>query len=181
MNKHKMSKKLLATIMTFAMLITMFPSGVFAQDSGSKYENGQVVSGTVTNTENGVTMNKYVTGNAQDGYELTLEGYASNQLTTTSTSTPLDIVLVLDVSGSMEDDISGIYTSTGEKDWSYDSVGKNSRYYFLAFGLADCNASTAFSIPKSAWVAPIGYNSSTACDKVLAPESELTFVSDLTI
>lgn len=131
MNKHKMSKKLLATIMTFAMLITMFPSGVFAQDSGNGYQNGQVVTGTVPNTENGVTVNKYVTGNAQDGYELTLEGYASNQLTTTSTSTPLDIVLVLDVSGSMEDDISGIYTSTGEKDWSYDSVGKHSRYYFL--------------------------------------------------
>ena len=110
MNKHKMSKKLLATIMTFAMLITMFPSGVFAQDSGNGYQNGEIVSGTVTNTENGVTVNKYVTKDG-DKYNLTLEGYASNQLTTTSTSTPLDIVLVLDVSGSMDDEFIGEVTT----------------------------------------------------------------------
>ena len=127
MNKHKMSKKLLATIMTFAMLITMFPSGVFAapEGGGNGYENGQVVSGTeqapVTNSANGVTVNKYVTGDAESGYKLTLEGYASNKLTTTSTSTPLDIVLVLDVSGSMDEDFSSetiVYQEVYDIKWN---------------------------------------------------------------
>ena len=130
MNKHKMSKKLLATIMTFAMLITMFPSGVFAQDSGNDYQNGQVVSGTddqkISAENNGVTVNKYVTKDG-DKYNLTLEGYASNQLTTTSTSTPLDIVLVLDVSGSMDENI--IDASDTWKEVYSDELDTSKTYY----------------------------------------------------
>ena len=137
MNKHKMSKKLLATIMTFAMLITMFPSGVFAQDSGNGYQNGEIVSGTVTNSANGVTVNKYVTQDENGNYNLTLEGYASNKLTTTSTSTPLDIVLVLDVSGSMKDPIgteSVEYRPVEKESWTKNDIDdkRAPQYYYLA-------------------------------------------------
>lgn len=129
MNKHKMSKKLLATIMTFAMLITMFPSGVFAAPGDG--ENGQVVSGTeqapVTNSANGVTVNKYVTQDENGNYNLTLEGYASNELTTTSTSTPLDIVLVLDVSGSMDENF--IDASDTWKEVYSDELDTSKTYY----------------------------------------------------
>ena len=38
-------------------------------------------------------------------YSLTLEAYVTNEVTKGSKTTPLDIVLVLDVSGSMDDDL----------------------------------------------------------------------------
>ena len=48
--------------------------------------------------DNAVHVTKSVSG---DGKTLTLEAYATNTMTTVTTYEPLDIVLVLDVSGSM--------------------------------------------------------------------------------
>lgn len=78
-------------------------------------------------------MNKYVSGNVEDGYRLTLEAFASNQLTTTTTTTALDIVLVLDVSGSMKElltDSKTVYTPTYEisKENSYYVETRSDRY-----------------------------------------------------
>ena len=103
--KHTLSRKLLATLLTATMLITMFPANVFAGEPGS----GEPTT-SVTSESNGVTVNKYVSGDSESGYNLTLEAYASNQLTTTTTTTPLDITLVLDVSGSMDDHFIDGYT-----------------------------------------------------------------------
>ena len=132
--KHTLSRKVLATLLTAAMLITMMPSAMFANG-----DSGQAIQGTVndpiTATSNGVTVNKYVTGNSEDGYNLTLEAFASDQLTTTTNTTPLDIVLVLDVSGSMDEklgDGSLTYTATKQIQWSYSDIGKKDRYYYLA-------------------------------------------------
>ena len=109
--KHTLSRKVLATLLTAAMLITMLPSAMFANGDGS---GGQAIQGTVDNpitaTSNGVTVNKYVSGNSENRYNLTLEAFASDQLTTTTNTTPLDIVLVLDVSGSMDDNFIDAYT-----------------------------------------------------------------------
>lgn len=65
--------------------------------------------------DKGVVANKKVTPNEDGTYTLTLEAYATGSSVTTVTeeSVPLDIVLVLDVSGSMKDPFE-IYT--GEKD-----------------------------------------------------------------
>ena len=53
--------------------------------------------------ENGVSTGKSVTGPNSDGtYTVTLETFATGTSTVTKTSTPVDVVLVLDVSGSME-------------------------------------------------------------------------------
>ena len=103
--KHKLPRRILAMLLAICMFVTMFPSAMFAVGDG----NGQGAT-SVTSTENGVTVNKYVTGNEQEGYELTLEAYASDQLTTTTSTTPLDIVLVLDVSGSMDQKFTGSTT-----------------------------------------------------------------------
>ena len=55
-------------------------------------------------TGSGVELKKSVT-EAKDGeYKITLEAYATGSSEMSSTSTPVDIVLVLDVSGSMKDD-----------------------------------------------------------------------------
>ncbi len=103
--KHILSRKVIATLLTMAMLVTLFPASMFAGEPGSA-----TTENSVTATENGVTVNKYVSEDGKGDYNLTLEAYASNQLTTTTTTTPLDITLVLDVSGSMDDHFIDGYT-----------------------------------------------------------------------
>lgn len=66
----------------------------YIKDQGGKVEkDGLVMSKTIKEGENGQFL-------------LTLEAYATGSTTTTTTTDPVDIVLVLDVSGSMKDNIS---------------------------------------------------------------------------
>lgn len=111
--KHKLSRRILAVLLMAAMLITMLPSAMFAAPTEPTPANNGSGRGTtsVTNTENGVTVNKYVTGNKDSGYNLTLEAYASENLETTTNAEPLDIVLVLDMSGSMDEEFTDSTTS----------------------------------------------------------------------
>lgn len=52
-------------------------------------------------TDNGLELAKAVTGNRDDGYQVKLEAYTTGTVTSTTSTKPADIVLVLDVSGSM--------------------------------------------------------------------------------
>lgn len=121
-----MKKRLLALFLAFVMAMSLLPVSVFA-DGGTT----QPIS-SVTNTENGVTVTKSVSQKENGQYDLTLEAYASDQLTTTTTTTPLDIVLVLDVSGSMDYGFSGgvNYTPTKNQDWSYNDIYRNETTYY---------------------------------------------------
>ena len=96
-------KRVWSIVLTLAMLLSLLPVSAMAVGDTRAGEAGN----PITVTENNITVNKYVSGNADDGYSLTLEAYAANQQTTTTTTTPLDIVLVLDVSGSMAFNFSG--------------------------------------------------------------------------
>lgn len=63
-----------------------------------------VNAGAQYNTEGGVATSKQVTGPDSEGnYTIRLETFATGTTTVTETSTPVDVVLVLDVSGSMND------------------------------------------------------------------------------
>lgn len=101
-----MKKRLLALFLAFVMAMSLLPVSVFAAGG-----TGGQLQGTednpITASKDGVTVNKYVSGDAENGYSLTLEAYAENKVTSTTTTTPLDIVLVLDTSGSMGDDFNG--------------------------------------------------------------------------
>lgn len=55
--------------------------------------------------DNGVVLNKTATA-VDGGYKITLEAYATGSSQTVVSTKPVDIVLVLDVSGSMDDSIS---------------------------------------------------------------------------
>ncbi len=70
-------------------------------------------------------VDKTVNYDEDGNYSLTLEAYVTNEVTKGSKTTPLDIVLVLDVSGSMDDDLGesyvGIYP-TDEQRWSYSDI-----------------------------------------------------------
>ncbi len=78
-------------------------------------------------TENGITTKKTVTTNSSGKYEVELEINANGG---SSTSDPItsDIVLVLDVSGSMDDPL-GTPEALPSASYSYDSFGNNTYYY----------------------------------------------------
>lgn len=67
-----------------------------------------------TATDNGMKISKTATPNVDGSYTITLEAYATGSKTTTvqEKDIPTDIILVLDQSGSMEDDIGQVrYTA----------------------------------------------------------------------
>ena len=63
-------------------------------------------------TDNGLELTKNATVNADGTYTIRMEAYTTGKVTTTTSTIPVDIVLVLDQSGSMAFDFSGNSTST---------------------------------------------------------------------
>ena len=81
--------------------------------------------------EGGMATSKKVTGPTGGYYTLELESFATGETTVTETVTPVDIVLVLDVSGSMDENMTSYsYTARPSQAYSYSSYG-NSTYYYL--------------------------------------------------
>ena len=76
--------------------------------------------------DSGVVLNKTAKANADGTYTITLEAYATGASSTVVSAAPVDIVLVLDVSGSMDDDM---YTYRA----TY-SVSRDNTYYVLVNG-----------------------------------------------
>ena len=104
-----MRKRLLATLLVIALLASLMTTGVMAEP----YEGGETGGSTpsttsnVSNDNNGVHVAKSLSGTGTDGdpYKLTLEAWVQGNVTPEE-SQPMDIVLVLDVSGSMDDSFS---------------------------------------------------------------------------
>jgi|GEM_PF-532088 len=84
-------KRGLALLMCILMIFTLLPFSAFA--------DGEETYKTHSET-NGVVMDKTVTHVSGDTYKVTLEQYVKGSVTPGKT-TPIDVVLVLDVSGSM--------------------------------------------------------------------------------
>ena len=90
-----MKKKFLALVLTLAMVLSLVPATALAAG-----ENDPV--GTVeSNGTNGVKVIKTATPGENGKATIDMEAYVTGTVTTTTQSTPLDIVLVLDQSGSM--------------------------------------------------------------------------------
>lgn len=85
-----MRKKLMALLLTLVMLLGLLPTMAFAAKSN------ELDTGLVDNQQD-LRLRKYITPLEDDTYQVTLESYATGK----SELKPLDIVLVLDVSGSM--------------------------------------------------------------------------------
>lgn len=70
--------------------------------------NGQESSSSNgTEQDNGLELSKTVKANADGTYTISLDAYTTGKVTTTTKSVPVDIVLVLDQSGSMAYDFDG--------------------------------------------------------------------------
>lgn len=79
-------------------------------------------------------MKKISEPNTDGVYTITLESFATGQSVKLQKSIPADIVLVLDVSGSMDEDLVS-YTYTGiNREWTYNNFGNTIRYYLHSDG-----------------------------------------------
>lgn len=107
-------KRALALVLALVMALSLVALPSFAEgeedstgNDGMPYieENGH--GGTVT--KDGLVMSKTIKKTGDSQFLLTLEAFATGSTTTTTSTDPVDIVLVLDVSGSMKDSISDKY------------------------------------------------------------------------
>lgn len=110
-------KRALALVLALVMALSLVALPSFAEgeedsagNDGMPYieENGH--GGTVT--KDGLVMSKTIKKTGDSQFLLTLEAYATGSTTTTTSTAPVDIVLVLDVSGSMDDPINGYYSQS---------------------------------------------------------------------
>ena len=96
-----MKKRLLAMMMAIVMVMTLLPTSALAV--------GGV--GEPSETNSGAVFSKTATQGADGNVKITLEAWATGQTVETTKQQPLDIVLVLDQSGSMAYDFSGNSTT----------------------------------------------------------------------
>ena len=102
-----MSKKIVAMLMAVAMAFSLLPVTALAADGTQTPANAtQPRTSVTTDTEDGVHISKKVEKAADGNYNLVMEAYVERNTEIVASSKPLDIVLVLDVSGSMSWDMS---------------------------------------------------------------------------
>lgn len=101
-------KRALALVLALVMALSLVALPSFAAgeetgggDTGMPYIKDQ--GGTVT--KDGLVMSKTIKKGENGQFLLTLEAYATGSTTTTTSTKPVDIVLVLDVSGSMKENL----------------------------------------------------------------------------
>ena len=98
-----MKKKFLALVLTLAMVLSLVPVTALATEGTPTLDKA---TESVTTSQDGVNITKKVVTDKEGNHNLVMEAYVEGTTTETTTSTPLDIVLVLDVSGSMDDPMS---------------------------------------------------------------------------
>ena len=112
---------IIATTVMFSMALASdysaiaqnLPDGVYLTEQGLAYrKTATLVSGTT------------------DRYKIELEAFVTGDVTVSNEAVPADIVLVLDVSGSMADEMfRDEYTARSSQGYSYNSYGNNAYYY----------------------------------------------------
>lgn len=109
-----MMKRIIALLLALILTVGLLPTVALAADG----ENPTTDSGSVTKEARKDNLNlvKTVTKDGEN-YKVTLESWATGIVTTTTETKPLDIVLLLDVSGSMDEKYSN---ETIEKFVPYD-------------------------------------------------------------
>ena len=126
-----MKKKFLALVLTLAMVLSLVPVTALAT-------NGTEGGASQENTSDNLTMNKTVKPNGDGTYTVSLESYATGSVTTTQPLVPMDIVLVLDVSGSMDGEngqiVSYDYQKTQKTSWSARDIYYARTTYYAKIG-----------------------------------------------
>ena len=127
MKTRKLWYMLLVLVLAIAMAVSI-SVGALADEDDTGDSGGEI-------TSNGMTMSKYVHVQDDGTFILDLDAFATGEVTTTISTTPCDIVLVLDVSGSMDQsfgsgtNVTYVYTARASQAYSYDGYGNNTYYY----------------------------------------------------
>ena len=131
-------KRGLALLMCICMIFTLLPFSAFADAEKPYTEHSET---------NGVVMDKTVTHVSDDRYKVTLEQYVEGSVTP-GKKTPIDVVLVLDVSGSMDEgfgegDAAYVeeYNPKHNSNYTYYIKDANGRYTGVSW-CSKCNAFT---------------------------------------
>lgn len=127
-------KQALALVLALVMTLSLVALPSFAAD-GDSTGTGTAATGGSTNTP-GLELQKAY--DPSTGL-LTLEAYATGSTTTTTSTEPVDIILVLDVSGSMDDKIvsyTPVYEINSDGIYYYqDDNGQYQQAYYCKGGL----------------------------------------------
>lgn len=130
-------KQALALVLALVMALSLVALPSFAEgeetgggNDGMPYieENGH--GGKVE--KDGLVMSKTIKKTGDSQFLLTLEAFATGSTTTTTSTAPVDIVLVLDVSGSMDDYMETYSVSPGGTYYRKDSDGDFQRVYYCS-------------------------------------------------
>ena len=100
----------MALVLALVMALSLVALPSFAEGEGDSAGNGSPrveYAGESGKNNGGLVMTKTVRQTSESEFLLTLEAYATGETRTETKDIPMDIVLVLDVSGSMDDPING--------------------------------------------------------------------------
>lgn len=103
-------KQALALVLALVMALSLVALPSFAAGEEDSAGNGSPrveYAGESGKNNGGLVMTKTVRQTSESEFLLTLEAYATGETRTETKDIPMDIVLVLDVSGSMDDPING--------------------------------------------------------------------------
>lgn len=121
-------KRLLSVLLCVAMIMGLMVTTSFAETAEER------VLSVNASDDSGLNIKKSITDNADSSYDLTMEAYATGEVKTTTKSVPLDIVLVLDVSGSMDDNTTTYsYTALESADYSYNKIANSKTQYYYEY------------------------------------------------
>ncbi len=134
--KHSIFSKALSTILVVCMLFSMLalPLSVSALAAGTEAQVLSVSTMQNPNTEDGVVLTKTATTLSDGTVDLTIDAYTTGRVTTGEKVVPADIVLLLDVSGSMDDDGEIVATHTSITEAYADASWFFVNYYTMADG-----------------------------------------------
>ena len=109
--KMKMKRRFWAGLLSFVMLWSLLPASALATEEGTPA------------AEAAMTLTKNVSGPSAGGtYTITMEAQATGKESTVATQEPMDVVLVLDVSGSMDETIPSRYEEVEAEDVKQDET-----------------------------------------------------------
>ena len=94
-----MTKRIIALLLALILTVGLLPTVALATEGDPTTDSGSV---TKEASKDNLNLVKTVTKEG-DNYKVTLESWATGTVTTTTETKPLDIVLLLDVSGSMDE------------------------------------------------------------------------------
>ncbi len=149
----KRTLKVLSLVLTFCMISGIIPAtmpSAFAETAPEA-----IVSQHNPNQADGIYLNKRALANDDGTVDIEVEAYTTGTVISHSTTTPTDIVLVLDVSGSMNENHSTQYEITGYNAKDGDSFWSSFELYY---GFE--NTSTQHYIKSGEAYIPVYYQSS---------------------